>query len=139
MWGSSPCESLPASSLMERFSGIKLALFLSLVVRLISYLNPPAMESLISTQGWRGQPISDGCVGRGEGGVGFLHSNEGSSPSSKALSLIFLDRQKYISLCLSISRLTLHSQAETGRGSGGDHQRLRNSLLSFSCKEPSDT
>lgn len=65
--------------------------------------------------------------GNGEGCF-FLHSNEGSSPSCKALGLIYPDRQKYISLWLSISHLTaLHSQADVG---GVNQDSLRNSPFS---------
>lgn len=130
-------KSLSLSSLRGSFFWYKALKRCSLILWLISYLNPPAIPNLYS--GMERTARFRRWCGEGNGGGVFLHSNEGSSLSHKALGLIFADRQKYISLWLSIFCLTaLRSQTEVG-GAQGDQDCFKNSHFSFSCKALTDT
>lgn len=136
-------KSLSLSSLRGvffRYKALKLQRCRSLILWLISYLNPPAIPNLHS--GMERTARFRRWCGEGKwGGWVFLHSNGGLSLSRKALGLIFADRQKYISLWLSIFCLTaLRSQTEVGGGGAqGDQDCFKNSHFSFSWKALTDT
>lgn len=135
-------KSLPPSSLMGISSSIKLQKVH--ILNSQAYQLPESssngipnlysgMERTAQFRWWCGEE-------KEEGRAHFLLSNEGSSPSCRALGLIFPDWQKYISLWLSISRLTaLHSQSEAGEGRGVSSRGSGNSHLTFSLKAVTDT